>query len=188
MKPGRSTRICGGRISRSGEPPLSRAARGLPGVRARVLPASAENASTSARNAEAIARSGPAAARRKDPRGEGTRRISPGVRCPKSRGGRGFARAQVSQGKAIRPHGAGSRRGARAGRAFPSREALLTSIARPIVLAPPRMTSRSRPGQQRTGRDAALHSVAPSALCCRRSRSAGHDQRQPLERADRLRR
>ncbi len=46
---------------------------------------------------------------------------------------------------------------------------------------------RSGTAEQRTGRDASLHSVASLAVCGRRSGSSGHDQRQPIERADRLR-
>ena len=80
---------------------------------------------------------GRTAERGQDPRGERTGRISPGLRCPKSRGRGGFARAQVSQGKAIRGHGPRPRRSSQAGGAFlEAAKTLLTSTARPIVLAP----------------------------------------------------
>ena len=63
-----------------------------------------------------------------------------------------------------------------------------TSTARPIVLAPARVELRGRrAGQRRARRDAALHAAASPAVRRRRAGRPGDDQRQPLERADRLR-
>ncbi len=70
----------------------------------------------------------------------------------------------------------------------PEAEALLTSAARPIVLAPAKSELAGvAPGKQRARRDAALHAAASSALRRRRAGNSGDDQRQSLERADRLR-
>ena len=67
-------------------------------------------------------------------------------------------------------------------------EALLASAAAPIVLAPARVDAgRGRARHRRARRHAAVHSAAPPAVRGGRAGRAGHDQRQPLERADRLR-
>ena len=74
----------------------------------------------------------------------------------------------------------------------PAELELLTSPRRPIVLLRKRCDSvrcrRRRPRQPVPGRHAAVHAAAPSAVARAGRRSAGHDQRQPLRRADRLRR
>ena len=68
-------------------------------------------------------------------------------------------------------------------------EALLTSVARPIVLAPARRDARRRRARQpRARRDAAVHAAAPSAVRVRRAGRARDDEREPLQRADGVRR
>ncbi len=61
-------------------------------------------------------------------------------------------------------------------------ETLLTSVARPIVLAPARIAiARGRAGEQRTGCDVALRAFAPFAIRCRRAGSPGDDQRESIK-------
>ena len=101
----------------------------------------------------------------------------------------GAARPEVPEGEAVRADGAGSRGGALAGRAL-ARRRVAARRARPR-----RSCSRRRgatcphvaPGQRRARRHAAVHAAASSAVRRGRARRAGDDQRQPLERADRLR-
>ena len=112
-----------------------------------------------------------------------TRRLSPGLRRTQRRRRPRAARAQVPQGETVRRDGRESRDAARRlVELSPESEALLTSTARPIVLAPAQAADLPgvAPDNRRARRHAALHAAASSAVRRRRSGGAGDDQRQPL--------
>ena len=70
----------------------------------------------------------------------------------------------------------------------PEAEALLASPAAPDrARARPRQPSPRRPRHRRARRDASVYAAASPALRRRRARPARHDERQPVERADRVR-
>ena len=99
------------------------------------------------------------------------------------------ARAEVPEGEAVRAHGARPGHGTRAWSSSPPRRRRCSRAPpRPIVLAPARVAlAEVAPDNRRARRHAAVHAAASPAVRGGRARRAGHDQRQPLERADRLR-
>ena len=99
------------------------------------------------------------------------------------------ARAEVPQGEAVRPDGAGPGGGARRWSSSRRRRRRCSTSAAAAhrARAGAGRAARRRARHRRARRDAAVHAAAPPAVRRRRARRAGHDQRQPLERADRLR-
>ena len=99
------------------------------------------------------------------------------------------ARAQVPQREAVRGDGPRRRPSRSLSWSCPTRRERSSSpSARPIVLAPARVASGRRgAGLRRARRDAAVHAAASSAVRRRRAGRAGDDERQPIQRADRVR-
>ncbi len=167
-----------GAVPRSRRPALPRPAAGLPGVRADLRAArrtggehggpddglTGSSASRAARRRSTVRWRCCATVRSWPSRGSAAI-ISPATR--RTRGAvAALARAQVPQGAAVRADGARPRRPpATLVELSAEAEALLTSSARPIVLAPaPPHAARDRAGQPRAGRDAAVHAAAAPAL------------------------
>ncbi len=172
------------RIRRSGRPALSRSAERLPPVR----PGSgAARGGRKPRHGGRCARSraggGDCAAGRRDPGGEGNRRLSSGLPSRRPACGRHAAVAQAPRGQAICPDGRLARRGAHAGGARgPGAGAAARARASDRAGA-----SRGRRGGRRcggargrrTGRDAAVLAPSPPAAR-RRGDDARDDQRERL--------